>query len=331
MKTRIHPEQGIRSTIFILRSAYFAEVASATKAESSASATENGSFGISGLIKGRLVFALAFLVLFSSSAPGKMDEAGEAPGFKLVPVGREHDGRDEHDEHDEKISLTDLRGKIVYLTFFNEGCVPCRDEVPFLNQLAKKSPEDLVVIGIGYQDPRPRHLLGVKERMGIEFIVLVDEKGLVARAYRVFGIPAGFLINERGEMVKRYIGMDERRLESDVDAELARLGELKANRSIWVDEFNEVTAAAEVQNLGTKVRHAIHESLKQKGYPVAGKKGDAGFIIKGSVSGLGLISGVNIQILRPDSRKPLEEFSMAPPGNDFSRVAEEIINCIEKP
>jgi len=274
------------------------------------------------------IFALAVLILSSSPGPGKTTESSDAPGFELVSVSGE---RGELGELGEKISLTDFRGKILYLTFFNEGCIPCRDEVPFLNHLALENPEDLVIIGIGYQDPRPKHLLGVKERMGIEFPVLVDEKGLVARAYKVWGIPAGFLINERGELVKRHIGRVEERLKSDVEAELARLREIKANRSIWVDEFKEVTAAAQVQNLGTKVRMAILESLKQRGYPVVEKKADADFIIKGSVSGMGLISGVNIQILKARSRKPLSEFSMTPTGNEFSPVAEEIISRTDKP
>ncbi len=262
---------------------------------------------------------LAFVLLASGLSRGETDRATSAPDFRLAEVGT-----------GETVSLSDFRGRIVFINFFNEGCLPCRDEVPFLNLLSKKYPEELVVLGIGYDVKKEMRLLGSKERMDIEFSVLLDGRGLVARAYRVWSLPAGYLVNERGEIVRKYFGRVEKVLEADVEKEVARLRDLKANRSVWVEDFGEVTKAAQVQELGAKVRAAVIESLGEKGYPLAEKKADAGFIIRGSVSGLGLMSGVNIQIIRKGSRKPVEEFSMVPPDNDFSLVAGEILKRMEK-
>jgi thiol-disulfide isomerase/thioredoxin len=264
-----------------------------------------------------LTIALSFGL--AGIAEDQPDELPPAPEFKLTSV---KDGKE--------VSLAEFRGRIVFITFFNEGCIPCRDEVPVLNSLSEKYPEEFTVIGIGYQERSRMHLLGVKERMGIEFLVLLDSKGLVARAYKVGGLPAGYLVNERGELLNKYIGRVKDKLEADVAREVERIHGLKANRSVWVDEFNEATTAAEVQELGTKVRQAVISSLEKKGYPLAEKKRDAGFVIRGSVSGLGLIAGVNIKILRQGSRKPIDEFNMSPKDNDFSLVADQIIKRLDK-
>lgn len=266
----------------------------------------------------RVFVFLALFCLFSIHGLATGVKPVLAPGFELLSV-----------ETGSTVSLDGLRGKLVYVTFFNEGCMPCRDEVPFLNLLARENSEDLEVIGIGYRDSSAKHLIGVKERMGIEFTVLLDPKGHTAKAYKVWNLPSGYLVNERGELIARHIGRVEHKVARDVEIELARLRLLKSTRSVWIEEFEETTKAAQVQHLGPMVQYEIMRSLMRQGYPVAESRSDAGFVIKGSVSGMGLISGIKIEIYRRGQKKLLEEFQM-PQGEDFCQAAFEIVNRLEK-
>ena len=105
----------------------------------------------------------------------------------------------------ERISLEDLRGKVVLLDFFASWCPPCRTEVPHLKKAYEKySARGFEILGVSLD----RTLEDVKsyvEKEGIDWIVTWEEPGFwnnpVARLYGVQSIPSTFLIDADGKVV----------------------------------------------------------------------------------------------------------------------------------
>jgi len=96
-----------------------------------------------------------------------------------------------------QLSLQDLRGKRVLLTFSDPHCGPCDALVPDLVRLHRQLQEEgceIVMVGRGDMEENRRKA----EEHGIDFPVVVQDHWKLSRAYGIFATPVAFLIDERG-------------------------------------------------------------------------------------------------------------------------------------
>jgi peroxiredoxin len=105
------------------------------------------------------------------------------------------------------VRLRDFRGRVVLLNFWATWCVPCREEMPALDALARElGPRGLAVVGVNFKEPRPRVEAFVQE-LGLRFPMLLDGEGRVAQTYQVFALPATFVLDRRGTLVGTVLGI----------------------------------------------------------------------------------------------------------------------------
>jgi len=105
-----------------------------------------------------------------------------------------------------QIALKDLRGKAVFITFWDTSCLYCRYEMPRLQALHKKySDQGLVVLGINMKDSL-EEVLEYARTLHVEFPMLLDSDEKVARAYWVIDRPHAFFIDENGIITNVHIG-----------------------------------------------------------------------------------------------------------------------------
>lgn len=96
------------------------------------------------------------------------------------------------------VGLVSFRGKPLIVNFFASWCDPCRDEMPIINELASKAAKDgYSVLGIAVDDTRAAVTEFVREA-NLVLTIALDLNSRVKRAYRIFGPPATFFIDERG-------------------------------------------------------------------------------------------------------------------------------------
>ncbi len=96
------------------------------------------------------------------------------------------------------IDLQTFRGKPLVMNFFATWCDPCREEMPLINELAAKGSKDgYSVLGIAVEDSRAAVTEFTRESK-LVFPIALDLNSVVKRAYRIFGPPATFFIDERG-------------------------------------------------------------------------------------------------------------------------------------
>ncbi|MDR0787065.1 MAG: TlpA family protein disulfide reductase [Gemmatimonadota bacterium] len=125
------------------------------------------------------------------------------------------------------VNLKDLRGKVILLNIWATWCDPCREEMPSMQRLYDElGPSGLQVIAVSIDAP-----LGAADRggkpggdvqafvreFGLTFPIWLDPAGNVQKAYRPTGVPESFVIDRRGNIVKKVIGATDWSSESNLD------------------------------------------------------------------------------------------------------------------
>ena len=107
------------------------------------------------------------------------------------------------------ISLSSLRGKVVFLNVWATWCGPCREEMPSIETLYeefRKDP-DFVMLAVSQDSGDRGNAVGsYVRRNGFKFTVLLDPQNQVGDAYDVSGIPETFIIDRAGRIVAHHVG-----------------------------------------------------------------------------------------------------------------------------
>lgn len=119
--------------------------------------------------------------------------------------------------------LARLRGKVVVVNFWASWCGPCVDELPVLNALARRDPEQVLVLGANYKEP-----LDTIERFAgahpFGYPVLRDRSGEMFKAWTAGVMPTTILVDRQGRARWRSVGeikAGDTRLQAAIDGLLA--------------------------------------------------------------------------------------------------------------
>lgn len=106
----------------------------------------------------------------------------------------------------ERISLSELRGKVVILHFWATWCSVCRDSIPELRQLYRKyKNEGIELLAIAIDARGRRVVEPFVKKVGIDYPVLLGDRE-ARKAYAIFGLPTTFVIDPQGNIYKKYVG-----------------------------------------------------------------------------------------------------------------------------
>jgi len=109
-----------------------------------------------------------------------------------------------------EFSLSDYRGKVVLLDFFDTLCSPCREEIPHLKSLHEEFGEDLIIISISVSPSfdTVEKLQQFRQEHEIDWIIARDTIGIYGE-YDVQYIPTLVVIDQEGYMQHRHVGLTE--------------------------------------------------------------------------------------------------------------------------
>lgn len=114
-----------------------------------------------------------------------------------------------YDQYGQVHSLSDYKGKIVFLNFWATWCPPCKEELPYIQELYEEYSEmdnpDVVFLGVTFPGyGREQDADGVKkflEENGYTFPVLMDLDASLAPEYYITAYPTTFIINSEGNVL----------------------------------------------------------------------------------------------------------------------------------
>ncbi|TRZ75211.1 MAG: TlpA family protein disulfide reductase [Deltaproteobacteria bacterium] len=152
------------------------------------------------LLAGLIIVALSSVLSCSETKQpdtGRNVSDSAAPDFILKDLT----GRD--------FKLSAARGKPVLLIFLTTWCPTCRSEIPHYKDIYETyGQRGLEVVGIDIEEPKNR-VSQFAAKNQIPYKTLLDEKGRVASAYDIVGIPTMVLINKDGRVLTRkYFAID---------------------------------------------------------------------------------------------------------------------------
>ncbi|TFY96210.1 TlpA disulfide reductase family protein [Ramlibacter rhizophilus] len=105
-------------------------------------------------------------------------------------------------------TTADLKGKVTLVNFWATSCTTCVAEMPEIASTYEKYKGrgyETVAVAMSY-DP-PAYVVNFAQTRKLPFKVAIDNTGAVAKAWGDVQLtPTSFLVNKRGEIVKRYVG-----------------------------------------------------------------------------------------------------------------------------
>ena len=139
-----------------------------------------------------LTAVLKALYPTATPEPTELPAGDPAPLFTLTGL----DGK--------MYSLRAYRGKHVLLNFWASWCVPCRVEMPLLEQNLRQN-KNVVVLAVnnGENTAVVRQFV---EQLGLTFPVLLDRDAVVVRAYGITALPTSYFIDPSGVIALRVLG-----------------------------------------------------------------------------------------------------------------------------
>lgn len=124
-------------------------------------------------------------------------------GLRQAPplVGQTLDGR--------TVTLEQLRGKPVLITFWATTCPSCIEEMPHLIELYRDfNPKGLEIIGVAMSYDPPDQVRAMAEQRQIPYPIVLDSKERIAREFdNVRLTPTSVLISPDGRIVQYRLGL----------------------------------------------------------------------------------------------------------------------------
>jgi len=107
-----------------------------------------------------------------------------------------------------KHRLRDLAGSVMLINFWATSCSTCVREMPEIVATHQKfHAQGLQTLAVAMQYDPPAYVMAFARSRELPFRVVMDHTGEFARSFGPVQLtPTTFVINRRGEIVKRYIG-----------------------------------------------------------------------------------------------------------------------------
>lgn len=118
----------------------------------------------------------------------------------------------------EIVSLAQLRGKAVLLTFWFPGCGPCRREFPHFEAVMRRLPnrQDVSYVAINTRPDEDEIVSQLMEKLGYTFTSLKGSEHVQGKehGYEVHAVPSNFLIDRSGKILYSGFQINDGRAEA---------------------------------------------------------------------------------------------------------------------
>lgn len=145
-------------------------------------------------------------LIFTDTADPKAEKLFRKMGIVEIPHIKPPEDFSLMDINGQRVTLSDFKGKIVFLNFWTTWCPECRIEMPSLEKLHRKlNGKDFAMIAVNLQEP----LIRVKDflkKYPLTFTILLDKNGKIGRQFGIRAIPATYILDKNGGIIGKAFG-----------------------------------------------------------------------------------------------------------------------------
>ena len=106
----------------------------------------------------------------------------------------------------DRLDLAQYRGRVVIVDFWASWCKPCRESIPWLNEMrARYAGSGLIVIGVNVDAERDDAERFLRE-VPIDFEVVFDPLGELAKRFDLQGMPTSLVFDRAGKLIETRLG-----------------------------------------------------------------------------------------------------------------------------
>jgi peroxiredoxin len=99
-----------------------------------------------------------------------------------------------------ELSLADLKGNVVLINFWATWCGPCRQEMPYLEQIWQRYKGlGFTLLGVNVEEDSAGAVKWL-EQTPVSFPVLFDRENRVSKLYDVTAMPSTVIVDRRGQV-----------------------------------------------------------------------------------------------------------------------------------
>lgn len=107
----------------------------------------------------------------------------------------------------QKISTTDLKGKVYLVNFWATDCATCMQEMPQMVQTYNRfKGEGLEFVAVAMKYDAPMYVVNYAQTRNLPFKVAMDDGSAAKQFGNVQLTPTTFVIDRNGKILKRYVG-----------------------------------------------------------------------------------------------------------------------------
>jgi peroxiredoxin len=119
------------------------------------------------------------------------------------------------------MKLSSLKGQVVLVNFWATWCIPCRAEMPAIQQAyAARKDQGFTVLAVNLNEPK-QDVQSYVNSLNVNFPVLLDAGDSISNLYRVRGYPTSFFIDRSGTVAIENVGM---MTDAQLASNLAKVG-----------------------------------------------------------------------------------------------------------
>jgi cytochrome c biogenesis protein CcmG/thiol:disulfide interchange protein DsbE len=106
------------------------------------------------------------------------------------------------------VKLSDYKGKVIIIDFWATWCPPCRKGIPDLISIQNDYKNDVVIIGISLDGEKTiKDVPGFIKTYGINYTIVYGDDKVVAAYGGIEGIPTAFVVDKKGNVVDKHVGL----------------------------------------------------------------------------------------------------------------------------
>ena len=148
---------------------------------------------------------LCIFIFFILSLNVSANITDEFKNFSILENPKKYEGIVFEDFDGKSINLKDIDGKIYIMNFWATWCGPCKEEMPYLDEIQTLS--GIAVVPVNLEAKNPKKTEKFFDDLNIKNLsIFFDNDMKLVKLFKLRGVPTTIILNKNEEEIARIIG-----------------------------------------------------------------------------------------------------------------------------